>query len=210
MRKTIHEGITPPSFCYPHGVQAPKGARGAGQVCRRHRITHPSLLPTRRASPEPAGFCYPHGMQALKPAEFCYSHGVQAPKPAGFCYPHGMQALKPAEFCYPHGVQSPKPAGFCYSHAVQALKPAEFCYSHAVQALKPAGFCYPHAVQALKGARGAGQVCGRHRITHPSMLPARSVSTENQATPLTAARRTREFSCGAGTRTWLGYGRRGL
>ena len=182
MRKTIHEGITPPSFCYPHGVQAPKGARGAGQVCRRHRITHPSLLPTRRASPEPAGFCYPHG----------------------------MQALKPAEFCYPHGVQSPKPAGFCYSHAVQALKPAEFCYSHAVQALKPAGFCYPHAVQALKGARGAGQVCGRHRITHPSMLPARSVSTENQATPLTAARRTREFSCGAGTRTWLGYGRRGL
>ena len=71
-------------------------------------------------------------------------------------------------FCYSHAVQSPKPAGFCYSHAVQSPKPAEFCYSHAVQALKPAGFCYSHAVQALKGARGAGQVCRRHRITHPS------------------------------------------
>ena len=167
-RKTTHEGITPPSFCYPHGVQAPKGAGGAGQVFRIQE--------------NKSGFCYPHG--------------VQGPKPAGFYYSHGVQALKPAEFCYSHGVQAPKPAGFCYSHGVQALKPA--------------GFCYSHGEQAPKGARGAGQVCRRHRITHPSMLPARSVSTENQATPLTAARRTREFSCGAGTRTWLGCGRRGL
>ena len=167
-RKTTHEGITPPSFRYSHGMQGPKGARGAGQVFR-----------------------------------------IQENK-SGFCYSHAVQAPKPAEFCYSHAVQALKPTGFCYSHGVQALKPAGFCYSHGVQAPKPAEFCYPHAVQALKGARGAGQVCRRHRITHPSMLPARSVSTENQATPLTAARRTREFSCGAGTRTWLGCGRRGL
>ena len=79
-RKTTHEGITPPSFCYPHAVQAPKGA----------------------------GFCYPHAVQAPKGARgagqvfriqenksgFCYPHGVQGPKPAGFYYSHGVQALK--------------------------------------------------------------------------------------------------------------------
>ena len=91
---TTHEGITPPSFCYPHAVQAPKGARGAGQVFRIQE--------------NKSGFCYSHGVQALKPAEFCYSHAVQSPKPAGFCYPHAVQAPKPAEFCYSHGVQSPK------------------------------------------------------------------------------------------------------
>ena len=142
--------------------------------------------------------------------QVCYSHAVQSPKPAEFCYSHAVQSSKPAGFCYSHSVQALKPAGFCYSHSVQAPKPAGFCYSHGVQALKPAGFCYSRAVQGPKGARGAGQVCRRHRITHPSMLPARRASTENQAAPLTAARRTREFSYGAGTRTWLGCGRRGL
>ena len=65
-RKTTHEGITPPSFYYPHAVQAPKGARGAGQVFRIQE--------------NKSGFCYSHAVQSPKPAEFCYSHGVQGPK----------------------------------------------------------------------------------------------------------------------------------
>ena len=103
---------------------------------------------------------------------------MQAPKPAGFCYSHGVQALKPTEFCYLHSVQALKPTEFCYSHGVQAPKPAGFCYSHGVQAPKPAGFYYPHGVQAPKGARGAGQVCRRHRITHPSLLLAQRTKTK--------------------------------
>ena len=30
-------------FCFSHAVQGPKGARGADQVCRLHRITHPGF-----------------------------------------------------------------------------------------------------------------------------------------------------------------------
>ena len=66
-----------------------------------------------------------------------------------------------------HAVQGPKLAGFCISHAVQGPKLAGFYYSHAVQGPKLAGFCISHAVQGPKGARGAGQVCRLHRITHP-------------------------------------------
>ena len=66
-----------------------------------------------------------------------------------------------------HAVQGPKLAGFYYLHAMQALKLAGFCISHAVQGPKLVGFCISHAVQGPKGARGAGQVCRLHRITHP-------------------------------------------
>ena len=95
------------------------------------------------------------------------SHAVQGPKLAGFYYSHAVQSPKLAGFCYSHAVQGPKLDGFCYSHAVQGPKLAGFYYSHAVQGPKLAGFCFSHAVQAPKGARGAGQVCRLHRITHP-------------------------------------------
>ena len=96
------------------------------------------------------------------------SHAVQSPKLAGFYYSHAVQGPKLAGFYYSHAVQSPKLAGFYYSHAMQGPKLAGFYYLHAVQAPKLAGFYYSHAVQAPKGARGAGQVCRLHRITHPS------------------------------------------
>ena len=79
-----------------------------------------------------------------------------------------MQSPKLAGFYYLHAVQSPKLAGFYYSHAVQGPKLAGFYYSHAVQGPKLIGFCISHTVQGPKGARGAGQVCRLHRITHPS------------------------------------------
>ena len=77
-----------------------------------------------------------------------------------------MQSPKLAGFYYSHAVQSPKLTGFYYSHAVQSPKLAGFYYSHAMQGPKLAGFCYSHTVQDPKGARGAGQVCRLHRITH--------------------------------------------
>ena len=135
-RKTTHEGITHPRFA-----------------------TRTACKP-RKAPGAPAKFA--GDIESL--TQVCYSHAVQSPKPAEFCYSHAVQSPKPAGFCYSHGVQGPKPAGFCYSHAVQALKPAGFCYLHAVQSPKPAEFCYSHGVQGSKGARGAGQVCRRHRI----------------------------------------------
>ena len=95
------------------------------------------------------------------------SHAVQGPKLTGFYYSHTVQSPKLAGFYYSHAVQGPKLAGFYYSHAVQGPKLAGFYYSHAVQGPKLAGFCFSHAVQAPKGARGAGQVCRLHRITHP-------------------------------------------
>ena len=179
-------------FYYPHSVQAPKGARGAGQVCRRHRITHPSSLLARRASPKT------HRVLLLARRASPETHRVlllarrASPKThrvlllARRACPETRRVLllarhaspKPAEFYYSHSVQAPKPVEFCYSHSVQAPKPTEFCYSHSVQAPKSTEFYYSHSVQSPKPARGVGQVCRRHRITHPSSLLARRAKTK--------------------------------
>ena len=129
-RKTTHEGITPPSFCYPHAVQAPKGARGAGQVCRRHRITHPSLLLARRAKPETrrvlllARRARPETRRVLLSAQRASPETRRVLLLAQRASPETRRVLLFARRA------SPKPAEFCYSHAVQARKapgaPAKF------------------------------------------------------------------------------------
>ena len=67
-----------PGKTWQASLTPPKGARGAGQVCR-----------IQENSP---GFYPSHAVQALKPGGFCYSHAVQAPKLAGFCSAHACKA----------------------------------------------------------------------------------------------------------------------
>ena len=172
-RKTTHEGITHPRFATRTPCK-PQKAPGAPAKFSGYRRTNP-------------GFAIRTPCKARNPPSFATRTPCKARNLPSFATRTACKARNDPHFATRTACKARKDPHFATRTACKAQNDPHFATRTA---------CKPEMTLILllaqraspKGARGAGQVCRRHRITHPSMLPARSVSPETRRILLFAQR----------------------